>query len=1070
MAKQIALNLTINGVKNSITNINQLNAAIKEAEEDLKEIEIGSDNFKKLSTEIKNAKDIVQDFSKSIKGEDIQKRIGAFAQVGSAVTASFAGAQAALSLFGAESEDVARASAQAQSLLTIALAARSVQEGIVAVRTVAQTIATQASAAAAGAATVATRTLYATLAANPYGAILAVIGLIIGALVAFTSNTEKATNVNAELAKATSAEADALKESLTILTKYNGLRNLQTKEIEKLKKEYPGFNAFIDKENKLTEDGVKFIKLRIQQYELEAQAKLLIQKIAENQIKILEIEANAAIETVGFWQGAINFIRAGGDISKRAVLDFQTGLKNQREEIEKVNKTTDIYRGALDKVRVGTDRVLGQIEPYNKQLELQARNNEIAAQKAEQLKKQQQEIAQAQKEARTATISYSEEIKKLNSAFEKYAESIERINKLEYSTKVVEELQRIKEARKEAAKELLTSVQTVNQQINSLTNISQDLFLNIFTDYRKELENTFVIEPTKRTKQFEQIYQDFTNKFGNLTQQQREILFQFGRSYKDFDDLIASTPGFREFVKDFPGVTAAFDDFRGGVNELTEGSSGFLLALGDISAALGEFRFEIDEAGKVTEFPFDPQKVSANAKDTLKKLEDSLFLPVGKKLLELKKQSIETQLKNIIDPVAKARLDVELQRVINAIDTAKKDGKLDLQIIKPEEIKQGVDKAILEFNRLLSSIVQGEQKILLINAQVRLLTDELVNNTDAQSKAVAGVITSNIEEITKLLLNVRTKQQKDDDAFIKKVKDDETGLADFKRRLQNAGFDVSKANEKDLLDAFILFKKKEVEVTKDAEKDKQDAQQQTYNKILKGFELFSQTLNQISGLVNERVQTDLEGLQIAQQKALENVVGDSETAAQKRLEIQEEYEAKSKEIEKKGRITALRFSQAQTIANTAQAVVRALAELGPIAGPIFAGINSAIGLAQIAIIEDQISNARSLRRGGVVTAQGGMIVGPSHENGGVRLAQAGIIAEGNESIINRQSTLDYQSLLSSINVAGGGRPLVYNNFDDSRIVEAIAKQQQKPIRAYVLGSEITNEQAVSKRLDDLSKI
>jgi succinyl-CoA synthetase alpha subunit len=158
------------------------------------------------------------------------------------------------------------------------------------------------------------------------------------------------------------------------------------------------------------------------------------------------------------------------------------------------------------------------------------------------------------------------------------------------------------------------------------------------------------------------------------------------------------------------------------------------------------------------------------------------------------------------------------------------------------------------------------------------------------------------------------------------------------------------------------------------------------------------------------------------------------------------------------------------VADTAQAVVKALAELGPILGPILAGVSTAIGLAQIAIIQDQISTARSLRRGGVLRAQGGMIIGPSHENGGVRLAQAGIIAEGNESIINRQSTLDYQSLLSSINVAGGGRPLVYNNFDDSRIVEALAKQQQKPIRAYVLGSEITNEQAISKRLDDLSKI
>jgi hypothetical protein len=151
-------------------------------------------------------------------------------------------------------------------------------------------------------------------------------------------------------------------------------------------------------------------------------------------------------------------------------------------------------------------------------------------------------------------------------------------------------------------------------------------------------------------------------------------------------------------------------------------------------------------------------------------------------------------------------------------------------------------------------------------------------------------------------------------------------------------------------------------------------------------------------------------------------------------------------------------------------VVKALAELGPILGPIMAGVNAALSLAQVVIIQDQISNAQAMRRGGFLKAQGGMLLrGPSHENGGIPLAQMGVIAEGNEAIINRQSTMNFQGLLSSINQSGGGRPLVMNNFDDSRIVEALAKQKQTPIRAYVLGSDITNEQMISKRLDDLSK-
>jgi hypothetical protein len=47
---------------------------------------------------------------------------------------------------------------------------------------------------------------------------------------------------------------------------------------------------------------------------------------------------------------------------------------------------------------------------------------------------------------------------------------------------------------------------------------------------------------------------------------------------------------------------------------------------------------------------------------------------------------------------------------------------------------------------------------------------------------------------------------------------------------------------------------------------------------------------------------------------------------------------------------------------------------------------------------------------------------------------------------------------------------VVNNFDDSRIVEAIAKQKSEPLRAYVLEQDITEKQQVQARLEQLSQI
>jgi hypothetical protein len=84
------------------------------------------------------------------------------------------------------------------------------------------------------------------------------------------------------------------------------------------------------------------------------------------------------------------------------------------------------------------------------------------------------------------------------------------------------------------------------------------------------------------------------------------------------------------------------------------------------------------------------------------------------------------------------------------------------------------------------------------------------------------------------------------------------------------------------------------------------------------------------------------------------------------------------------------------------------------------------------------------------------------------MLQAGFELEGNEAVINRQSSLNYMGLLDQINQSGGGKP-IFNNFDDSRIVEAIYKQRSEPIRAYVVESDITNKQQVTRRLEQLAQ-
>ena len=1089
MAKNIALNLTINGVKQSITNITQLEQAVKDAEEALKGIQIGTKQFTDFSSQVKSAKGILEDFQDSIKGQELEKRVGAFAKVGEGITASFAGAQAAIALFGTESEDVAKAAAQAQGLLTIALAARSAAEGVVAVRTVAANIATVASAAAATAANAATKALYATLAANPYGAILAVIGLIVGALVAFTSKTKESVNVTKELTQAQSQEADKLKQQLVILTQFNNLRSLQKTTIEELKKQYPGFNAFIDKENKLTANGIKFLSLKIKQYELEAQAKLIVQKIAENNLKILELENTSLLDNVSFWEKTWNIIKTGGSIAGATTENYLTGLKNTQAQTKEITAQNELWRKSLSGVYTQTDDVLKQLVPFDTALTNQVETEKKLETAKENAIRTQEELNNAYKKGLTSSIDLSKAIEQLNKVFKQYEQTLSNLSTIKYDIQVLDQLKNIQEARKAAAKELVDGTKQIERDLKQIGTelILPDAITVLFRELRDKLESEFKLIGTKSFKGFEKVYKDFidniTKNGGKLSVEQENILQSIAKGYTDLGSILENTAGFNEYLKNLTGVNVAWDDFRGGSAKAYDSAEAFMMIIGEVTAANKTFINEFKTSGlgsmagnffpEIEPLKFDIGKVQSNSRQYIQELEKQLFKPIAERLVQQEVKIQQELLKSTTDPLVRSEISGRIATLVKQIDSVRKSGLLvaEFSTTTTQQVQTEVTKIVDEIFKFSTALTSAEQKIIAVNKEVSTLFNDLYGNQTNLSAAIGGVVLQNIDAISNLLLGTRNKEATIEKEFIEKVKKDRKGLQDFQDKLIAQGFHVYDASLDDLLQAYIAYKRKEVDVDKKAEKEKQDARTKTFQDIQKGFELFSTTLTQISSLSRERVQTDLEGLKIAQKKTLELVVGDSEAAAAKRLEIQTEYEQKAKEIEKKGRIDSLKFSLVQAIANGAQAFVKSLAELGPILGPILAGVNAALTLSQVVIIQDQIANAQAMRKGGFVKAQGGMLLsGPSHEQGGIPLAQMGVIAEGQEAIINRQSTINFRDLLSTINQSGGGRPLVVNNFDDSRIVEAIASQKQKPLRAYVLQSEITNEQAISKRLDDLSKI
>jgi hypothetical protein len=219
--------------------------------------------------------------------------------------------------------------------------------------------------------------------------------------------------------------------------------------------------------------------------------------------------------------------------------------------------------------------------------------------------------------------------------------------------------------------------------------------------------------------------------------------------------------------------------------------------------------------------------------------------------------------------------------------------------------------------------------------------------------------------------------------------------------------------------------------------------------------------------VAQSFQIELDSLEYRYQEAMGNIVGDTEEANQKRIETEKAYQSEKAQIERKAQLASLKFTLASALASGAQAIVAALA-LPPPASFIIAGINAGITAVQVGLIQTQINDlqSRPLRRGGLLQG-GGLVSGPSHEQGGV-YAGGGYTLEGNEAVINRQSTLQYSGLLSQINQSGGGRPIMVQSAMDSRLVEALAKQKTEPIRAYVVEQDITRAQTINRRLEQLA--
>lgn len=1063
MAKNIALTLTLNGVEQTITSVQQLEAAIKDARTALTTTFEGTqDELKAFNKQISDAQQSLDTLRNKKGQEESIKSIGNLAKAGSAVTSSFAAATAAVSLFGGDTERVSKAAEQAQNALTLALSGREIAEGAVAIATGVANLQTTLQTASTNAANAATKRFYATLAANPYTAIAVAIGIVIAAIYALTEAESENLKLQKQLVGVRQNAAKELKSQLTILTDNVKTQNLELDAIEALKKSYPGFNAFVDKNNQLNSAGIVFLKAKIGLMEQEAiiQAALAIK--AEAQIKyeerIAEINDRKA-----------TFFKSQGRLEAENAVDRFLA----QQELEKSTKAaTQAIATATQK----SEQYSGTIRQGNKILENQVQLEE-AGKKAKEdaadaIEKQRQEylkLLDAQNEVIKNYGKINEgEVEISNRTLENAKAFGEKGKKLledrdAFFTKLNNEL--VDETQK-----LLFDIVPTRDEIKSIEDIYFDLFFSIgnavSTGAVKLVDdNGKAIKLT--LKNIEKIQKE---AIVGLQKQQEAIL--------NDKSLTADERGRRVL-----NINTQIDRLKKDLSKATPEAQNALITFYQRIAETAElYGGGIKIADKIVT-PKTKEDITTTLTNLTKQVEDILNDPTI--LAGLKDSAITDVVSNLFKFPKLSIKDFggskeALDKYNEGVKIAKQN-LVDFGKAQAEQRKESIQAA--------QDLENETQKLLKLREQLGVLpgqfpgTERLARLGKEQITSYIEFVKEKVEQEPELLAGYLEGVYKKRGELLQRL--GEQGVVDLFAGISTGFSDLKGKSEEDLvkLITYLETAAKDIEtkfgkpaaqsfidLANNAKKALTSITDQKFLASLqKGITEFISTLSDLSSTINDFYSLQLTKLENQNTKIQAQILGDSEKSNQKRIEQEKIYQEEKAKLEKKAAIRSLQISRATALANAAESITKIFAKNEPVSAAIFAAIVAANNLVQVGIITSQINELDAYQRGGIIKGQGGLLVGPAHEQGGIRFGAMGLELEGGESVINRQSTMNYGALLSQINQSGGGKPLVTNNFDDSRILEALAKQRTEPIRAYVVESEITNKQGITKRLEQLSQ-
>ena len=1057
----LKLKITSDGTEKVINNLSDLEQELSRLQNEIKTLDFGSEAFVQAAKNIQTLKTKIDDVDKSTEGLGAEKRFRALGDAVNVLVGSFQVLTGIIGLVISDSEDleeVQKAETFALGALNVALGINAVNTALVESATTRQKIATQLNTLATKAATIAQAAWNAVLAANPVLIVVGAITALTAAIALYTKATDasadaeeranaiadEAVKINNELIGVRIEATSQLQQQFRILTDNVRARNLELSVVEELKKTYPGFNAFLDANNNLTDKGNEFLAIQIKllgakatldalykkKADLNVQSTEALNKVIDNQNSFIGRLTNAfkfgLNPAAQFYGAAAEFtptIEATNQLiakEEKAVNDLLGQIKPLNDELKrtadaeaKLGKTTTETTKTFDKATAKILQRIGVLDILIGKLG-EAQNAELTF--LDGVSEKQQEIIGEQNDfltAQTEALATRSEIvsKEINDLFFKAIPSYEQLSKASGAVfTLFKEIQkRISSPEFDIKKGL--NIQGVIDELTGGDSVLKDLFATI--------PEATIVSFNEFVNSYETRIAGLKTKFQEIGGEQIDLL---SKEPKELYKIILEVEKeqsklFKDRIKNGQTENEILEQGRKLIFERLLADQGFAKAQEELKKANQEYNAAV-KSGNVDniEKTAAALKLQTDVVAKYKELADTILDGVVRnnkfvESIQAGGEAFEKGAKQVDDNAAKIQQALDPARVKEYFKQNAEDYVSFLRLVADNNAKYlerfGLDGVKAIFSGVEEGLkdIEGKsrEELQTIQTNLQVLGDELQKDF-------------NLEE----------------NPFIKL-------LGEISKRLKQLPTEA------------------------------EDNFQKTLEKVSDIVGKFTQVFNDLSSrtqqLFASQTSLYLEQLAYAEEQALATIGNATEREREETAKVQKEYAKKRFDIEKQARIQELQFTLANTIANAAGAIVNALALPAPPPIPqLYAASIGGLTALQVATINDQIQFAKSKQ---FVGRRGGLIMGESHEgsNGGVPA-----MLEGGEFVVNKEGVRQFGDIISSINTATGGRSL---SIDDSRIVQAIASQNSNtkmPLKAYVLYNDIQSTTKLNQKITNLARL